>query len=211
MSHVNLDFKQFFVRFVFMDDDDDDIEYYDELGYDDEDDDMSSDKEKTFRRKVRVKKYRDSELITVCGGIPIFDGGGYEYSTVYEYKDRLSPTDNVYSWERNDGCWYEFVDGYWSHEDYGNPDKPRRTYSEALKHRSCTSSLYSLDDDPNYTEEEKAEIRSRQAAIEAKYAAEKAEREKQEAREFAALLLIVLGLVILGFVCAWLKSKGYSW
>ena len=33
LSHVNLDFKQFFVRFVFMDDDD--IEYYDE------DDDMS--------------------------------------------------------------------------------------------------------------------------------------------------------------------------
>ena len=201
LSHVNLDFKQFFVRFVFMDDD----EYYDEF---DEDDDMSySDEEKTFRREVRVKKYRDSELITVCGGIPIFDGGGYEYVTKYEYKDRLSPTDNVYSWERNDGCWYEFVDGYWSKEDYGNPDKPRRTYSEALKYRSCTSSLYSLDNDPNYTEEEKAKIRADEAAIEARHAAEKAEREKQEARKFEILMAMLIVLVILGFVCAWLTSK----
>ena len=202
-SHVNLDFKQFFIRFVFMDDYD--IEYYDEFDDDDEDDDMSySGKEKTFRKEVLVKKYRDSELITVCGGIPIFDGGGYEYDTKYEYKDRLSPSDNVYEWERKDGCWYEFVDGFWSHEDYGNPDKPPRMYSEALKYRSCTSSLYSLDNDPNYTEEQKAAIRAKEAA-------RKAEREQEENREFVILMLMFLGLVLLGFGCAWLKAKGYLW
>ena len=111
------------------------------------------------------------------------------------------------SWERKDGCWYEFVDGYWSKEDYGNPDKPPRSYSEALKYRSCTSSLYSLDNDPNYTEEEKAKIRANEAAIEARHAAEKAEREKQEAREFEILMAMLIVLVILGFVCAWLSSK----
>lgn len=163
-----------------------------------------SGKEKTFRKEVLVKKYRDSELITVCGGIPIFDGGGYEYVTKYEYKDRLSPTDNVYEWERKDGCWYEFVDGFWSHENYGNPDKPPRMYSEALRYRSCTSSLYSLDEYPNYTEEQKDAIR-------AKKAARKAEREQEENREFVALMLMFLVLVILGFGCAWLKAKGYLW
>lgn len=150
--------------------------------------------EKTFRKKVTVKTSRESRLITVCAGIPgipIFDGGGYEYKTQYEYKDRLSSSDSVYDWQRkDDGCWYEYVDGYWSSEDYGNPDVPPRKYREALKYRTSSSSLYSLDDDPNYTEAQKKEMRHQ----------EKAE-ELVMAFTLVIAMAIPLVIAIIGMIC----------
>ena len=144
----------------------------------------SSDYEnQTFRKKVTVKTFRGARLITVCAGIPIFGGGGYEYKTKYEYKDRLSSSDSVYDWQRkDDGCWYEYVDGYWSSKDYGNPDVPPRRYREALKYRTRSSSLYSLDQDPNYTEAQKEKM-----------------RQQEKAEELG--LVITLVIAIIGMIC----------
>ena len=148
----------------------------------------------TFRKKVTVKTSRGARLITVCAGIPIFDGGGYEYKTQYEYKDRPSSSDSVYDWERKDyGCWYEYVDGYWSSEDYGNPDVPPRKYREALKYRTSSSCLYSLDKDPNYTEAQKEEMRHQEKA-------EKAEERMEYVGLVLAITFVITVIAVIGII-----------
>ena len=105
--------------------------------------------ERNYRRKVTVLSFPPTSSF-IKSILPLFRVSKPKTTTTYEYKWKLSPTDDVREWQRcYDNMWFDFADGFWSREDFGNPDSFRRSCEEAVFYRTPDSKMYRAELDPH--------------------------------------------------------------